>query len=93
MSKNQYFTKGAGSYTCYHCGKQTRETGEGESQFDLCASCYEWEGISNQHSDDNHPGEVWDCEECISQLSRKALSHLGDYRAGTLRYAKGGPDA
>jgi hypothetical protein len=35
------FTRENGSvYTCTDCGKRTRETGEGESQHELCAFCF-----------------------------------------------------
>jgi len=29
----------SGIYTCQSCGKKTRETGEGESSYQLCAQC------------------------------------------------------
>lgn len=40
------FQPGSGTYVCGVCGKQTRETGYGESDNGLCASCFriaEWE--------------------------------------------------
>lgn len=34
------FELGSGCYECSDCGKQTRETGEGESSCELCLLCY-----------------------------------------------------
>ena len=39
MSKN--FQTGSGCYTCFICGKKTRETGHGESDIEACAFCYD----------------------------------------------------
>jgi len=81
MTKNNSkFQKGSGVYTCMICEKQTRETGQGESQFCLCAPCMEISQTENGHSDGGHSGDVWDCEECVSSLSKPAKSHLGAYR-------------
>ena len=40
------FQKGSGCYTCHDCGKLTRETGDGESNCELCRNCFwiaQWE--------------------------------------------------
>ena len=40
------FQKGSGCYTCRDCGKLTRETGDGESNCELCKNCFwivQWE--------------------------------------------------
>ena len=42
------------TYKCGNCGKLTRETGRGESQFMLCANCMEGEEYSNAHYDGVH---------------------------------------
>jgi hypothetical protein len=64
MKKNDRFQRGSGVYTCGNCGKQTRETGAGESSVEMCRDCYVKGGIENQHTDDNHPGRIADCKEC-----------------------------
>lgn len=69
MSDNRRFQVGSGVYTCYRCTRQTRDTGKGEAQFDLCADCFEIEGMENQHSDDDHDGDLADCEECKRQMT------------------------
>lgn len=45
------FQKGSGQYQCIECGKQTRETGEGESQSRLCLRCWNKAGDDNAVSD------------------------------------------
>lgn len=76
MKDNRRIQKGSGVYTCIDCKEQTRETGEGESQFDLCAACYEIAGMENQHSDDGHAGELNACSECQRQMTPKARAKL-----------------
>lgn len=51
MTRNSKFQKGSGQYQCIECGKQTRETGEGESQSKMCARCYGKAGDDNAVSD------------------------------------------
>ena len=47
------FNKGSGTYKCQCCGKLTRETGDGESDYELCAKC-NFEGLmENSISDGN----------------------------------------
>lgn len=60
---NSKFRKGSGVYTCGNCGKQTRETGDGESSVELCKQCYFEGGQENAHTD-NHTGRMADCVEC-----------------------------
>lgn len=38
---NSHFRHGSGCYECKNCGKQTRDTGEGESGWQLCRKCYD----------------------------------------------------
>ncbi len=46
------FTKNHGStYICGCCNKNTRETGYGESDLQLCKKCYVEGGLENEHSD------------------------------------------
>lgn len=59
---------GSGVYVCRICGKKTRETGEGESDVQLCRSCYTMSGQENAHSDNNHAGKFEDCPICKESL-------------------------
>jgi hypothetical protein len=45
------FAKGSGSFECEDCGKLTRETGAGESQFRLCRDCIEKAERENARAD------------------------------------------
>ena len=42
----------------------------------MCAVCYEISGMENQHSDDDHGGELIDCATCRPELSWQALEEL-----------------
>jgi hypothetical protein len=55
----------SGVYTCWMCGKKTRETGEGESSFELCKRCLHITQMENEHFDYGHPEHHDDCPECI----------------------------
>lgn len=48
------FKRGSGCYVCRDCGKQTRETGGGESASRLCRDCYTLAEWANAHSDESH---------------------------------------
>lgn len=50
-------------YTCAICGKETRETGEGESSLELCKNCYIDSMAENEHND-NHSVPVSGCKFC-----------------------------
>ena len=69
---NRKFRSGSGVYRCVVCKKQTRETGDNESSVEMCADCYEWESMENQHSDDGHEGAMNECAECMDQMRRPA---------------------
>lgn len=67
---NARFKPGSGCYTCRSCGKQTRETGEGESDIGLCRACQEEADWENIHSDQAHdqPGNADpNCPICNKQ--------------------------
>ena len=68
---NRFQTKTFGPtvYPCRICGKQTRETGYGESSADLCAYCYQVEELSNGLSDGAMTQEEHD--EAIAELKAK----------------------
>jgi hypothetical protein len=55
-------------YQCRLCAKLTRETGEGESDIELCQSCNAMAGQENAHNDDGHPGAFRDCQACKDSL-------------------------
>ena len=38
-------------YTCVNCKRRTRETGDGESDLQLCKQCYLEAGYENEHLD------------------------------------------
>ena len=48
--RNSKFQRGSGVYTCECCKKSTRETGQGESAYQLCIYCYEVSGNQNSLS-------------------------------------------
>lgn len=48
---NSRFKYGSGLYECWSCGKRTRETGQGESDVQMCAYCYEVAGAENSYAD------------------------------------------
>lgn len=60
------FETGSGCYQCRLCGKETRETGGGESSSLLCAACDVRTMAENSHNDAGHkPGEHHDgCPVC-----------------------------
>jgi len=53
-TKNSRMQTGSGIYECKACGKQTRETGDGESSCELCRACHDDAGLENTHSDQHH---------------------------------------
>lgn len=74
MKKYNRIARGSGVYPCVYCGKQTRETGEGESDCKLCAHCYLIAGLENQHSDDGHNGDFADCPLCNPPKKRQSIN-------------------
>lgn len=93
-SKNSNFGTNSGGtiggvYTCRVCKKKTRETGECESNVELCAACYDYAGWVNTHSDNGHDdtraGDP-DCPICIEKAAerkaaeRKAAAHPSSER-------------
>jgi hypothetical protein len=48
------FQQGSTTYTCRSCGKLTRETGAGESDFELCLRCDDAALMENSHLDGSH---------------------------------------
>ena len=58
MKRNRFQSSAYGSvYTCCVCGKRTRETGNCESDLELCAYCYEISGLENSYVDGATKGE------------------------------------
>jgi hypothetical protein len=69
MKRISRFTKGSGKYKCECCGKETRETGDGESSVNLCAKCYYEAGIENEHLDGEHKIKPHpDCPLCKKEM-------------------------
>lgn len=64
-------------YTCVECGKQTRETGNGESGLELCAFCYDLAGWENSLSD-GHIDEAG-FNEIIKDLCVKHNKNFANY--------------
>ena len=63
--RHDKFIKGSGCYECRSCGKQTRDTGEGEVSARLCLSCWNAAGLENEHNDGHHEGNPNpDCPMC-----------------------------
>lgn len=38
--QNSKFQKNTAVYICAECGKKTRDTGKGEAEVEMCATCY-----------------------------------------------------
>lgn len=55
------------TYKCGDCGKQTRETGDGESSVELCKSCFNKATLENEHADYGHPKPVAGCPTCDAE--------------------------
>jgi len=72
------FQTGSGTYVCGDCGKQTRETGYGESESGLCACCFrvaEWENaLSDGHIDEAEFERVM--EEIKKEYNGKKLKNF-----------------
>jgi len=62
---NRRFVRGSGTYKCGDCGKMTRETGEGESQCNMCRRCYMIAGLENSLSDGAITQEQFDKEVAL----------------------------
>jgi hypothetical protein len=54
------FRRGETTYTCYSCGKLTRNTGD-EGQTGLCLDCFNLAGIDNHLSDNGAESMVENC--------------------------------
>lgn len=80
MKKNSTFKRGTGCYTCRVCSKQTRETGDSESEVQLCAACFYYAGWENMHSDNGHSESNVDaeCPVCVEEFGEiKEISSMG----------------
>jgi DNA-directed RNA polymerase subunit RPC12/RpoP len=52
---NRRFARGSGVYKCADCGKDTRETGSGESELGLCLECMQEGELINLVNDGGWP--------------------------------------
>ena len=68
---NRRFARMSGTYTCHVCEKLTRETGYGEADLDLCASCYNLGGEENYHFDHHDDGKDFDGNPATEYTSGK----------------------
>jgi DNA-directed RNA polymerase subunit RPC12/RpoP len=66
------FTKGRTTYKCANCGKLTRDTGQEESNTDLCKECAKNEQLYNMHSDEDHEEDFDICEICKTYITKEA---------------------
>ncbi len=58
MHKNSSFGRNTPTYQCAVCGVRTRETGDGESQCNLCADCFYIAGEDNHHNDNGTQPDI-----------------------------------
>jgi len=78
--KHSGFTRGSGRYLCGHCGRSTRDDGNGDSvNVGLCSQCYEVAGIENQISDGNYKDED---EKAKFEAEIEALNNIVRARGG-----------
>lgn len=66
---NRRFQKGSGVYNCIVCGKRTRETGDGESDVQMCALCYFKESWYNAVQDGDISPEQY--EEMVAKKEQE----------------------
>ncbi len=69
IKNNSLFQKHSGVYVCRSCGKQTRETGSGESSSLLCNICFNAGGLENEHNDYGHKIPVKGCPLCVEVVA------------------------
>lgn len=51
MKSSNRFQKGSGVFTCKCCKRQTRDTGDSNTDLRHCHECYELAGIENSYLD------------------------------------------
>ena len=77
MARTNTFTKGSGCYKCRHCGRLTRDDGNGDSvNCGLCTECFEISGIENENSD---YGETPERLAEIESLKKIVISKGGKF--------------
>lgn len=70
----------SGTYICYGCHKETRDTGRGEGGTGLCWNCYQINEIENLHLDEDHVPSFGACVTCKKQIGEAGLiAHLPYY--------------
>ncbi len=80
------------TYKCGVCGKNTRETGQGESSCDLCAFCYLESGLENSFSDGGgvEPTREQFLKE-IAKLEARYKRHSPEHHAAIVAMMQGQP--
>lgn len=68
MPRTDRFSKG-GVITCLVCGRNTRETGEGESSLEMCRFCIKENEWENALSDGDITQEEFD--EIVAEIEKK----------------------
>jgi hypothetical protein len=76
--RNSKFKAGSGVYSCDICGKQTRETGHGESSCGLCVYCYEVGGAENSHTDGWITRNEFERQVAELRVKHHHLGHIDD---------------
>ncbi len=75
-----------GTYTCRICKKRTRETGQCESNVELCAACYDYAGWENAHNDGHGDGMgSEDCPVCAEEAAAKAAKAAAEHPSSERR--------
>lgn len=72
--RNSNFGRQTPTYICNCCDRRTRETGNGESDCDLCYECYELAGLDNSINDggrDATPSELAWANELLGRIAKK----------------------
>ena len=93
-AKEKHFLRGVGSYKCHGCGRSTRETGEGESSYNLCKNCMNRMGDDgNIEFDKSHQplpkneGVGYDSSKILTNPSKSQIAgHLNNSDFKELRY-------
>jgi hypothetical protein len=72
MSKNSHFQRGAGSFKCGTCGRQTRHTGVQAMSAECCPDCWELGGLMNAHydgclTDGDGPTVLYHCQNIVNK--------------------------
>jgi len=68
--RNSNFQIGSGCFTCCSCGKKTRETGDGNSDCELCPVCFLASGLGNNLADNYCIDYPWGHFEGLTTIAQ-----------------------